>query len=515
MRPFLAALLVPALLGAQSADEQAVRAVIDQMFNGMRNADSAAVRAVFVPGARFASIDARVTSATVRYDSVGGWINGIGGSNKRWDEQIYDVQIRVDADMAQAWTPYTFYLDKKWRHCGINAMELLKVNGAWKLTQLSDTRRRENCRDPLGTGPAAPPAPRPPEVVQRELQAMLDSTRAANRWPGASLAVAMPDGRIVAVVSGMSDTIAKTPMRVTDRLLSGSVGKTYVAAVALQLVQEGKLDLDAKLSTYLGSEPWFNRLPNARDITVRQLMNHTSGLVRYEFQPAAAESLKAKPMKAWTPADRLALIFDAQAPFAAGAGWEYSDTNYIVLGMIIEKLTGRPYYDELRRRILGPLALANTIPSDRPQLAGVVNGYAGPKNELGGYDASMRNGRMAINPQFEWTGGGIASTTSDLAHWAKLLYEGKAFSQDMLTQMMNGVPSRLGQNVRYGLAAILRETQIGSSVGHGGFFPGYATDMMYWPATKISAALQINVTDPYPRGMGPLLVRAARIVRGE
>ena len=160
MRSFIVALVMPAMLGAQSSDEQAVRAVIDQMFTGMRNADSAAVRAVFVPGARFASIDARATPPIVRFDSVGGWINGIATSNKRWDEQIYDVQIRVDNDMAQAWTPYTFYLDRKWRHCGVNAMELLKVNGAWKLTQLSDTRRRENCRDPLGTGPApAPPRP--------------------------------------------------------------------------------------------------------------------------------------------------------------------------------------------------------------------------------------------------------------------------------------------------------------------------------------------------------------------
>ena len=513
LRLLALALSLPSLASAQS-DSTAVMSVVRQMFDGMRNADSASVRAVFVPGARFASVDTRTTPSSVRYDSVGGWITGIANSNKRWNEQIYDVQLRVDGDMAQVWTPYTFYLDGKWRHCGVNSMELLKVGGAWKLTQLSDTRRRENCRDPLGTGPA--PAPqRPPEVIERELQTLLDSVRAAAKWPGATLAVALPDGRVLSVASGLSDTVRKVAMKTTDRLLQGSVGKTYVAAVALQLVAEKKLDLDAKISTYLGNEAWFARLPNARDITVRQLMNHTSGLVRYEFKPAAAESLKAKPFKVWTPADRLAFVLDEQPPFAAGAGWEYSDTNYIVLGMIIETITGRAYYDELRRRVLGPLALANTIPSDRPELPGVVNGYAGPRNDLGGYDASISNGRMAINPQFEWTGGGIASTTAELAHWAKLLYEGKAFPPELLPQMMNGVPARLGQNARYGLAAILRETQLGPSVGHSGFFPGYATEMMYWPATKIAAALQVNVTDPYPRGMGQVVVRAARIVRGE
>lgn len=509
-----AVLCIPVLLEAQTP-EQDVLTVVHQMFDGMRNADSASVRAVFAPGARFASIDMRATPPSVRYDSVGGWINGIAGSNRRWREEIYDVQVKVDGDMAHVWSPYTFYLDGKWNHCGVNSIELLKVNGAWKLTQLSDTRKREACRDPLGTGPRTQTPPRTPEQIQTALQTLLDSARAAGAWPGATLAVALPDGRVLAVASGHSDTSTKVPMRVSDRLLSGSVGKTYVAAVALQLVAEGKLDLDAKVSKYLGGESWFTRLPNARDITARQLMNHTSGLVRYEFMSATSDSLKANPMKVWAPVDRLRMIFDSKAPFAAGADWEYSDTNFIVLGMIIETITGRPYYDELRRRILEPHKLANTIPSDRPTLPGVVNGYAGPKNSLGGFDATLVNGRMAINPQMEWTGGGIASTTAELAQWAKILYEGRAFAPELLPQMLTGVPAKLGPNSKYGLATILRETAIGSSVGHSGFMPGYATDMMYWPATRVAAALQVNVTDPYPRGMGQVLVRAARIVRGE
>ena len=165
----LAALCVPFVLAAQTP-EQDVLKVVHQMFDGMRNADSAVVRAVFAPNARFASVDPRATPPTVRYDSVGGWINAIAGSNKRWNEQIYDVQVKVDGDMAHVWSPYTFYLDGKWNHCGVNSMELLKINGAWKLTQLSDTRKREACRDPLGGGQRVPP-PRPPEGEQAALQA--------------------------------------------------------------------------------------------------------------------------------------------------------------------------------------------------------------------------------------------------------------------------------------------------------------------------------------------------------
>jgi hypothetical protein len=109
------------------------------------------VRSVFAEGARFASIDARTPPAAVRYDTVGGWIRAIANSNKRWDEQIFDVQVRVEDNMAQVWAPYTFYLDRAVRHCGTDAMELLKDASGWKITQLSDTHRTEGCKDPLRT----------------------------------------------------------------------------------------------------------------------------------------------------------------------------------------------------------------------------------------------------------------------------------------------------------------------------------------------------------------------------
>ena len=244
-------------------------------------------------------------------------------------------------------------------------------------------------------------------------------------------------------------------------------------------------------------------------------MNHTSGLVRYEFDPRATAVLREQPMKAWTPEERLSYLFDTAAPFAAGAGWDYSDTNYIVLGMILERITGRPYHDELRRRLLGPLGLANTIPSDRPDLPGLANGYAGPKNDLGGYDASLDDrGRLRVNPQFEWTGGGIASTTADLARWGKLLYEGRAFDASLLPRMLDGVPSKLGRDVKYGLGVMTRPTALGPAWGHSGFFPGYATELLYFPDLKIAAAIQVNATAPYPRGLVPFLIEAARTAGG-
>lgn len=344
-----------------------------------------------------------------------------------------------------------------------------------------------------------------------QIQRLVDSVRHAQQWPGLSVAIVLANGNKIAAVSGFADTVRKTPLTVNDKLLQGSVGKTYVSAVAMQLVAEGVLDLDAPISKYLGQEVWFDSLPNAREITVRQIMQHSSGLVRYEFQPAVTAQLRAEPFKVWTPVERLRALFGSRSPFPAGQGWEYSDTNYIVLGMIIEKITGRPYYEELQRRVLGPLALRNTIPSNSRAMPGVANGYAGSKNELGGYDASIGgDGLFSINPQFEWTGGGIASTTSDLAQWAKLLYEGKAFPAIMLPRMLEGVPAKLGANTQYGLGVIIRPTPLGISWGHSGFFPGYATEMAYFPLSKIAVAVQVNVTDPYPRRLVPLLQQLAR-----
>ena len=163
-------------------------------------------------------------------------------------------------------------------------------------------------------------------AVKAVLQARLDSLHANARFPGATVGVTLPDGRSFGIAVGYADTTRKERMLPTHRMLQGSVGKTYFAAVALQLVREGKLDLDRKVESYLGNEPWWRsadgrvRLPNGADITVRQLMTHSSGVVRYEFKDEFTRDLTAQPEKEWTPAERLAYVLDSAPPFAAGQG---------------------------------------------------------------------------------------------------------------------------------------------------------------------------------------------------
>jgi D-alanyl-D-alanine carboxypeptidase len=355
------------------------------------------------------------------------------------------------------------------------------------------------------------------DALRQKLQEKLNELHAGGKFPGATVGLALADGTFMGLAVGLSNVESKTLMTPRDLMLQGSVGKTYVAAVALQLVQEKKLGLDDPIEKYLGGEKWFRRLPNARDITVKMLMNHTSGLVRYEFKEQFTKDLTANPDKVWKPEELVSYILDTAAPFAAGQGWDYSDTNYIVLGMIIERITGRAYYQELTRRILAPLGLRETVASDRRAIPNLSQGYAGKDNPFGGADAMIKGGRMIINPQFEWTGGGIASTTEDLARWAKLLYEGKAFEPALLGKMLEGVPARLGPEAKYGLGVIIRPTVLGQSYGHSGFFPGYITEVMYFPEAKVAIAAQVNTSVPRATGkpLGRFITELAEVVVNE
>jgi D-alanyl-D-alanine carboxypeptidase len=354
-----------------------------------------------------------------------------------------------------------------------------------------------------GTASSAAAQAAPHEALRARLQLKLDSLHAAGRFGGATAGVVLKDGTSFALAVGESDTIANVAMRPGDRMLAGSVGKTFFAALALQLVHEGRISLDDRLEKYLGDESWWRaadgrvRLPNGADITLRMLMNHTSGIVRYEFNPAFTAEVTRDPYRVWQPAEQVAYVLDSAPPFAAGAGWDYSDTNYILMAMVVEKVTGAKAYDLIRTRVLEPNNLRGTVPSTSPAIAGLVQGYAGANNPFGGADAVLLDGgRLAFNPQFEWAGGGYASTAEDLARWAKLYFEGGAFPAALMPQVLDGREARgLGRGARYGLAAIIRDTPAGPAYGHSGFFPGYLTEMRYFPQHGIAVSFQANTSD--------------------
>jgi CubicO group peptidase (beta-lactamase class C family) len=176
------------------------------------------------------------------------------------------------------------------------------------------------------TSPAAPATPAARESLPADsplvrVQAAVDAWFLRAKPPGATVAFLTEDGRAGAVAVGVSRKDPATPMKPTDRMMSGSIGKTWVSAVMLQLVEEGKADLDAPLSTWLGDRVWFSRIPNHKDITLRQLMNHTSGIREHVTAPDFIAALKEHPDKTWTPEELAAFCLDKDPLFpAARAG---------------------------------------------------------------------------------------------------------------------------------------------------------------------------------------------------
>lgn len=151
MRKLVILAVAGLLVTARATDAQArqldgPRAAVDRLFDGMRMASASAVREVLAPNVRFAVLTPEGTIASQTLDT---FVEAITASQGNWDERLYDVEVKIDGDMASVWAPYTFYLAGRISHCGVNSIELLRDADGWKITQVSDTRRGEGCPDPL------------------------------------------------------------------------------------------------------------------------------------------------------------------------------------------------------------------------------------------------------------------------------------------------------------------------------------------------------------------------------
>ena len=201
--------------------------------------------------------------------------------------------------------------------------------------------------------------------TERLLQARLDSLTDNRIVPGATLSVRFGDGTNISLASGLADVEKEIPMKPDDIMLSGSVGKTYVAAVILKLYEQRLLDLRAKAISCLEDTVWFLKVRNAPDITIEMLLNHTAGIPEYVYHKELWEAIKENPDKEWSVEERLSYIINEPATNPPGEGWAYADSHYLILGLIIEKVTGRSYYEVLDELVLGPFNLNHTFHSDR------------------------------------------------------------------------------------------------------------------------------------------------------
>ena len=325
------------------------------------------------------------------------------------------------------------------------------------------------------------------------LSAILERFRAESHFPGAvGAAWIASDSSVIAAAVGLADRDLRTPMTDRSLLHAGSIGKTLFAALALQLVGERRIALDDRVSRYLGDQQWYRQLPNNETITVRMLLNHTSGLPEYGYDFMV--DLIHNPGRVRSPLEGVKSVAGAAPKSRAGAVFSYSDVNFQLLQLLIERVTGSPAYAEIQRRFLVPFHLSGIVPADRKSIPGMAQGYAGSDSFMG-FDAVMKDGGLILDPAFEGGGGGFVTNTGDLARWIALFADGKVFPQSLLPEVRRGVPAGqldVGPNAKSGLGIEIVETPLGMAYGHGGFFPGYLSAAMWYPERGIGVAIQVN-----------------------
>jgi len=342
---------------------------------------------------------------------------------------------------------------------------------------------------------------------------LLERCIAETGWPGVTGAIVRADGSELAVAAGFSDREAGRAMDPRDRMLAGSVGKTFCAAAALLLVEEGRIDLDAPITRFQDQLPWIATLPAADQLTLRLVLAHRTGLMDFIYTPDWrlhwAERVAKDPDYAQTIEDGIRIAAEAGPIGPPGVATSYADTNYLIAGRLIEAAAGEDYYAYLQRRVTVPQALAATSPSNSRRLQPLIPGYLretlvtywGPKT-LGA------DGALVYNPSWEFAGGGLVSTPVDLARFVKALFEGRVIGEAALAEMTTGWPMEYPlPNHRYGLGVQRFDSELGPVMGHSGQFSGYRSLAYYFEDSGIAVALQINAD---VEGLMPTFMQLAR-----
>jgi D-alanyl-D-alanine carboxypeptidase len=333
--------------------------------------------------------------------------------------------------------------------------------------------------------------------LKTEFQQTLDSLVSCFGIPGATAAFVLPDGTTKVAATGFSDLESKTKMTKQSRMLAASIGKTFVAATVTSLAFEGAINLDEPVSKWLGNRQWFSRLPNYNQITVRHLLTHTAGLPDHVYQEEFAREVSLnwrEKDNLFTPEELIGFILDLPPLFEAGKDFAYSDTGYILLGLLIEQVTEKKVFDVITEKFLMPFNLDLTTPSDNRLLKNLSAGYTAKDNPFGFPEKTTSGGVMCWHPGLEWTGGGFVSNSENLARWGWILLSGKAMPHSYLEELLKAVSTSKESNKnQYGAGvAIYRNSPLGDIYGHSGWIPGYCSSMRYYPDYGIAVAFQIN-----------------------
>ncbi len=282
---------------------------------------------------------------------------------------------------------------------------------------------------------------------------------------GAGVAVSIDDRRVdwrIAIAEGKNNVTQETELVPAHLFRIASITKMFVAAAVLRLSEQQKIHLEDPLAK------WYPAYPEADRITIRMLLNHTSGISDYN-QPGE-------------PEDIIAASADMPRYFEPGEGWAYSNTNYVLLGRIVEKVSGTSLGAYLKKEIFDKGEfVATSLEKEDGLLGTLAEGHLYANDSLEPYTGG--------NPA--WADGGIAAPVSDIAHFAVRLFNGWILSTTSLDQMLTFVPA--GDDLSYGLGVLLYDDPIaGEGYGHNGSVTNYNGEVVYFPKIKIAVAIQEN-----------------------
>lgn len=320
-------------------------------------------------------------------------------------------------------------------------------------------------------------------VLAAQLQLVLNEELSAQRLKGLSAAAIIPGQGMWQGVSGLSGPTSSDVMRPDIRFGIASIKKTFVAALILKLAEEGALSLDDPLGQWL---PYYRYIHPW--ITLRQLLSHTSGVYNYTEHPSFWNTLSANVAKVWMPEEVLN-TFVSIPPFAAGSRFEYSNTNYLLLSMVIEVASGSSVSTHYRDRFWGPLNFEGTFLGAEE---GVTGEIAHNWTDHDG-DGQLEDINYMVGPSmYTMLWPFVFSTAEDIARWAEALYGGQILEAASLDEMLDFTPINDVVWTGYGLGAMRMVLQGEEVWGHAGLIPGYRSLMVYWPRTGVSISLLGN-----------------------
>ena len=338
-------------------------------------------------------------------------------------------------------------------------------------------------------------------TVVQDLADKLQSTLDQNlgETVGATVGITSPSGDWFGA-SGVNNLETGTFVTPGDRFPIGSITKTFTATTVLQLAEKGKLSLEDTLGKWLPDIA--NNIPNSDEITIRQILNGTSG-IRDFLGEEFVQDLLDNPSLIFQdrePEELVSYVYDR--PLFEGSRcyqevqWCYPNTGYILAGLIIEEATDSNIAEEIREGILTPLEMNDTFFAEEEEIpGGYVSGYA--KNINNEFDDTTE-----YNLSLAWTAGGLVSNTQDLTRFAQGLFGGELLQPDSLAQMLTFVDG--GEGYRYGLGVIEIDTGLGAILGHAGDIFGYHSDMWYLPETEVIYT-NLQNTQPSSNLIAPIL----------